>query len=84
METKFNNISEQQHDVKLLIKDTSFKPHCWGKMKWILKYPSGMEPNHAICRCEHGALKCKLLTRKAARFFKDLVDLPPEDMAAKL
>lgn len=46
----------------------AFKPHCWGKMKWILKYPSGMEPPHAVCRCEHGSLKCKLLTRQTARY----------------
>lgn len=48
--------------------DTTIKkPHCWGKMNWILKYQSGMEPAHAICRCEYGSLKCKLLTRQAAR-----------------
>jgi hypothetical protein len=42
-------------------------PHCWGKMNWILKYPIGMEPRTSICSCRHGALKCNLLTRKAAR-----------------
>lgn len=43
------------------------KPHCWGKMTWILKYPTVMEPPHSVCRCEHNALKCKLLTRQSAR-----------------
>jgi hypothetical protein len=56
-----------QHDAKLPVVGSASKPHCWGKMKWILKYPSGMEPPHAICRCEHGSLKCKLLTRQVAR-----------------
>jgi hypothetical protein len=46
------------------------KPHCWGKMKWILKYPSGMEPEHSVCRCEHGALKCKLLTRQSNKIMQ--------------
>jgi hypothetical protein len=39
------------------------KPHCWGKMDWILKYEDGHEPKESICNCEHGAYKCKSLTR---------------------
>ena len=50
-----------------VMDSASNKPHCWGKMKWILKYQSGMEPPTSVCRCEHGSLKCKLLTRQAAR-----------------
>lgn len=38
-------------------------PHCFGKMTWILKYSSGIEPRTSICNCEHNSLKCKLLTR---------------------
>jgi len=49
------------------VSNSASKPHCWGKMTWILKYPSGLEPKHSICRCEHGSLKCKLLTRQNAR-----------------
>jgi hypothetical protein len=45
------------------LKDNS-KPHCWGKMTWILKYPDGQEPRDSICQCEHGAYKCKRLTRE--------------------
>ena len=68
METNVNNTTEPQHDAKLpVMGSASNKPHCWGKMKWILKYPSGMEPPTSVCRCEHGSLKCKLLTRQAAR-----------------
>ncbi len=40
------------------------KPHCRGKMTWINKYPIGMEPPTSVCNCEHGSLKCKLLTKK--------------------
>ena len=39
------------------------KPHCWGKMDWILKYEEGKEPRSSICNCEHGAMTCKKLTR---------------------
>lgn len=48
----------------MIAKEKQTHPHCWGKMDWILKYPIGMEPNYSVCRCEYGALKCKLLTRK--------------------
>lgn len=41
------------------------KPHCWGRMIWILKYEDGKEPSASICSCEHGAVKCKRLTREA-------------------
>lgn len=39
------------------------KPHCWGKMDWILPYKEGEEPSSSICRCEFGARKCLKLTR---------------------
>lgn len=68
METKVSTQHQSQHDGKPpVVGSASNKPHCWGKMKWILKYPSGMEPPTSVCRCEHGSLKCKLLTRQAAR-----------------
>lgn len=56
---------------KLIVENTkqeksSIKPHCWGKMDWILKYPNGEEPKSSICNCEHGASKCKDLTRENA------------------
>lgn len=41
-------------------------PHCWGKMKWILKYEDGKEPDFAVCRCEHGSSECLKLTRENA------------------
>lgn len=44
--------------------ENSNKPHCWGKMTWILKYDDGEEPRDSICNCEHGAYKCKSLTRQ--------------------
>jgi len=37
------------------------KPHCWGKMTWVLKYPVGKEKH--VCICEHGSKKCLELTR---------------------
>lgn len=51
------------------MKDTTeinkvVKPHCWGKMNWILKYEDGKEPETYICSCTHGAFKCKALTRE--------------------
>ena len=62
-----------QHDSMLITFDgrepvakpvlTSPKPHCWGKMNWILQYEEGKEPESSICRCEHGAIECKNLTR---------------------
>lgn len=42
------------------------KPHCWGKMVWILKYEPGKEPYTSICDCEHGSKKCLQLTRENA------------------
>lgn len=39
------------------------KPHCWGKMTWILQYEDGKEPKTSICDCEHNAMRCKELTR---------------------
>ncbi len=29
------------------------KPHCYGKMTWILKYPEDEVPNTSICSCVH-------------------------------
>jgi len=42
---------------------SSNKPHCFGKMKWILKYPSGHEPDNALCDCEYGMFFCLVNTR---------------------
>lgn len=38
------------------------KPHCWGKMTWVLKYPVGKEKH--VCVCEHDSAKCLALTRE--------------------
>jgi len=40
------------------------KPHCWGKMTWVLKDPVGKE-KHVCSRCEHGVKACLKLTREA-------------------
>lgn len=29
------------------------KPHCYGNMDWILKYPKDEVPNESICQCEY-------------------------------
>lgn len=29
------------------------KPHCYGTMDWILKYPEDDIPNEYICKCEY-------------------------------
>lgn len=42
------------------------KPHCWGKMYWILNYEPGKEPQRVICNCEYGSRKCLQLTRENA------------------
>jgi hypothetical protein len=52
-----------QKPLKTIEMSNENKPHCWGKMDWILKYPDGEEPRSSICNCEHGAYKCKSLTR---------------------
>lgn len=44
----------------------SNKPHCWGKMTWILKYESGKEPSNSICSCAFGSKECLRLTRENA------------------
>ena len=41
------------------------KPHCWGKMTWVLKYYPNI-PGAYICNCDHGSAKCLELTRKVA------------------
>lgn len=38
------------------------KPHCYGKMDWILKYPEDETPKESICRCEFKS-SCLRLTR---------------------
>ena len=48
------------------IKPTINYPHCYGKMKWILKYEPGKEPKTSICNCEFGNATCLRLTREAA------------------
>jgi hypothetical protein len=50
--------------------ETKNKPHCWSKMTWILKYEDGKEPKSSICNCEHGAMKCKKLTRELSKEIK--------------
>lgn len=49
------------------------KPHCWGKMDWILQYPVGEEKN--VCsRCEHGVQTCLRLTRENAEKQAENID----------
>lgn len=38
------------------------KPHCYGKMDWILKYPEDKTPKEFICKCEY-TNSCLRLTR---------------------
>ncbi len=47
--------------------NAGLRPHCWGKMTWILKYKDGEEPRSSICDCEFGATRCKSLTRQNAQ-----------------
>ena len=41
------------------------KPHCWGKMTWVLKYKPDEIPTEYICDCEHGSMQCLDLTRQS-------------------
>jgi hypothetical protein len=54
-------MKDKDKDLLLIGKH---KPHCWGKMTWILKYSEGKEPFYSVCRCEHGAKECMRLTRE--------------------
>lgn len=38
------------------------KPHCYGQMDWILKYPEDNAPKSAICDCQY-TNSCLRLTR---------------------
>lgn len=38
------------------------KPHCYGKMDWILKYPEDDTPQRSICSCAH-VNSCLRITR---------------------
>ena len=42
------------------------KPHCYGKMDWILKYKEDETPKTAICDCEYKN-SCMELTRDKAK-----------------
>jgi len=37
------------------------KPHCYGNMEWVLKYPKDEIPKSSMCSCEHTD-KCLELT----------------------
>ncbi|PRR85538.1 hypothetical protein [Clostridium luticellarii] len=41
------------------------KPHCYGKMNWILKYPEDDTPKGSICSCQY-TNSCLRLTRNKA------------------
>jgi hypothetical protein len=41
------------------------KPHCYGKMDWILKYPEDEVPQSSICNCNY-TNSCFRLTRNNA------------------
>ncbi|MGJ0847469.1 hypothetical protein ACR77J_12330 [Tissierella praeacuta] len=38
------------------------KPHCYGKMDWILEYPEDETPEHSICKCQY-TNSCLRITR---------------------
>jgi hypothetical protein len=38
------------------------KPHCYGQMDWILKYPEDNTPSEYICRCQY-TNSCLRITR---------------------
>ena len=38
------------------------KPHCYGEMVWILKYPENEVPKTSICDCNY-TNSCLRLTR---------------------
>jgi hypothetical protein len=38
------------------------KPHCYGEMDWILKYPVDKVPKDSICDCQY-TNSCLFLTR---------------------
>ena len=38
------------------------KPHCYGEMLWILKYPKDKIPRESICDCEYKN-SCLQITR---------------------
>ena len=53
------------------------KPHCYGKMDWILKYPEGSTPKDSICDCQC-TNSCLRLTRNKnaedeAMTFKEVI-----------
>ena len=57
--------STSEKDLRVCeVSNRASKPHCWGKMTWILKYESGKEPPHYVCSCEHGNRECLRLTRE--------------------
>ena len=37
--------------ISILGRIIKVKPHCYGKMDWILKYAKDNIPKHAICDC---------------------------------
>lgn len=41
------------------------KPHCYGKMDWILKYPEDKTPRGSICSCQF-TNSCLRITRNKA------------------
>jgi len=46
------------------------KPHCWGKMYWVLNEKEGQENSSSICDCEYGSRNCLKLTRERAAQMK--------------
>lgn len=47
------------------------RPHCYGKMTWILKYPEDETPKSSICNCEC-TNSCLRLTRNKASESKEV------------
>lgn len=50
------------------------KPHCYGKMDWILKYQEDDTPKEYICACEYTD-SCLRITRNKSEIKKESDDL---------
>lgn len=53
------------------------KPHCYGQMDWILKYPEDDIPKSSICDCEY-ANSCLKLTKNKTENSQIKQEIPIE------
>jgi hypothetical protein len=49
------------------------KPHCYGKMDWILKYPEDKVPKTSICSCQY-TNSCLRITRNSTEQLSEKKD----------